>query len=69
MSTKAFPSSRVTSYPYQLGSATIRIHEAFLGTGPNGITIEIDPDWERIEDPNGFGFGSVGSCVNARPLR
>ena len=63
----AFQFYGVTSYPYQFGSDPTRLHDTFLALDPNGITLEGDPVWVRIADPN--GFGSVESCVNARPIR
>ena len=56
-----------TKASYQFGSNPTRLHETFLGSDPNGITFEGDPAWIRIADPG--GFGSVGSGVNARPIR
>ena len=67
MSTKDFQFSRVISYPYQFGSDHTRLHETCLGSDPNGITLESDPVWVRIANPN--GLGSVESRVNARPIR
>ena len=67
MSTKDFQFNRVTSYPYQYGSDHTRLHETCLGSDPNGITVESDPVWVRIADPN--RFGSVESRVNAGPIR
>ena len=67
MSTKDFQLNRVTSYHNQFGSDPTRLHETFLGSHPNGITLESDPVWVRIADPN--GFGSIESRVNARPIR
>ena len=53
--------------PYPFESDPTRLQETFLGSYPNGITFESDPVWVRIADPD--GFGSVGSRVNARPIR
>ena len=49
------------------GTDPILSHETFLGSDAIGITVESDPVWVRIADPN--GFGSVSSLANARPIR